>query len=184
MSSRTTQNFITTNWQINKHQHTSKHVRFRERKKFKVQIDQSADVYIFAPVRKTVALTSMMHKMQNFTRKEHLPLWHKGSDNNSLNIEKKISLTHISTHQDTSICEEASIPVKKITVHFKAYADMILQSTFRQTVVVTSRRINFLLVATRCSKTKFLESLLTAILNYGGHTENCFLREWSWTINF
>ena len=94
MSSRTTQNFNTTNWQIIKDQHTSKHVRFRERKKFKVQIDQSADVYIFAPVRKTVALTSMIHKMQYFTRKEHLPLWHKGSDNNSLNIEQKINITN------------------------------------------------------------------------------------------
>ena len=67
----------TTNWQINKHEHTSQHVRFRERKKFKVHLDQSADVYIFAPVRKTVALTSSIHKMQYFTRKEHLPLCQK-----------------------------------------------------------------------------------------------------------
>ena len=74
MSFENDKKFITTNWQINKHQHTSQHVRFRERKKIKVHIDQSAGVYIFSPVRKTVALTSMIHTMQHFTREELLPL--------------------------------------------------------------------------------------------------------------
>ena len=74
MSFENDKKFIITNWQINKHQHTSQHVRFRERKKFKVHIDQSPDVYIIAPVRKTVALTPMIHTMQHFTTNEHLPL--------------------------------------------------------------------------------------------------------------
>jgi len=43
-------------------------------KKLRVHIDQYTDVNILAPVRKTVALTSMINKKQHLTRQEHLPL--------------------------------------------------------------------------------------------------------------
>ena len=112
MSSRTTQNFITTNWQINEHQHTSKHVRFRERKKFKVQIDQSADVYIFAPVRKS---RINFHDTQNaiFHKKGAFTTMPKGLIRIPWTSNKNWKpLTHISTHQGTSICKESSISQK------------------------------------------------------------------------